>query len=56
MAVEDQKYNDILKAIQAFMATGRSAFVRVSLINLAYSILRHYGYDVVEATKSSIQD
>lgn len=48
MAIEDQKYDALLKALHDYMGTGRTAMVRSALVKLAISILKHYGYDVVE--------
>lgn len=48
MAIEDQRYEEVEKAVNALMATGRTAFVRSMLVKLALSILRHYGYEVTE--------
>jgi hypothetical protein len=50
MTIEEKRYEDVLVAVQALMQTGRNAFVRDVLIKLAYSILRHYGYEVIDAS------
>lgn len=47
MAVEDQRYEEVVKAVNALLKTGRTNMVRGWLIKLALDILRHYGYDVV---------
>lgn len=49
MAIEDEKYNAVVEAIQAFMKTGRNGFVKSQLIRLAIQLLWHYGYEVTEA-------
>lgn len=47
MAVEDQRYDEVVAAINALMKTGRAQMVRGWLIKLALDILYHYGYEVV---------
>jgi len=46
MAIEDQKYDDLVKHVNALLATGRATTVRTWLIKLALDILKHYGYEV----------
>lgn len=50
MAIEDQRYEEAVRAVNAFIATGRHTFVRLMLVKLAKEILRYYGYDVIEAS------
>jgi len=45
MAVEDKKYDEMIKSVNALMATGRTAMVKGWLIKLAVDILKYYGYD-----------
>lgn len=47
MAVEDERYEEVVKAVNALLRTGRTNMVRNWLIRLALDILKHYGYDVV---------
>jgi hypothetical protein len=46
MAIEDQKYDDLVKHINALLATGRTTTARTCLIKLALDILKYYGYEV----------
>ena len=48
MAIEDQRYVDVVKAVNALIATGRTATVRNWLVQLAIGILNYYGYEVIE--------
>lgn len=50
MAIEDTAYEELVQKVNALLACGRQAMARKWLLDLAYAILRHYGYDVVEAT------
>jgi hypothetical protein len=47
MAIEDQRYQEAVKAINLLIATGRTSMVRGWLVGLAVDILKHYGYEVV---------
>jgi hypothetical protein len=49
MAIEDDKYEELVACVNALIATGRDRMVRQWLIKLALNILYHYGYQVIEA-------
>lgn len=51
MAVENDRYVDVVNAVNALMATGRKEMVRCWLVELAIGILKYYGYEVIEAEK-----
>lgn len=48
MAIEDEKYIQVVNAVNALMGTGRKEQVRCWLVELAIGILTHYGYKVVQ--------
>lgn len=48
MAIEDEKYEQVVKAINDLIATGRTNMVRGWLVQIAIGILNYYGYEVVE--------
>lgn len=53
MAIEDKAYEELVQKVNALLACGRQAMARKWLLDLAYAILRHYGYDVIEPTDPS---
>jgi hypothetical protein len=56
MAIEDQKYDDMVNAVNALLKTGRPEMVRGWLIRFALDILRHYGYAIAVPPPTSDQD
>lgn len=48
MAIEDKKYEEVVKAINALIGTGRTEQVRCWLVELAIGILKYYGYKVIK--------
>lgn len=47
MAIEDERYAEVVKAVNALIATGRTEQVRAWLVELAIGILKYYGYEVI---------
>lgn len=48
MAIEDKKYEEVVRAVNALIATGRNEQVRCWLVELAMGMLRYYGYEVIQ--------
>lgn len=51
MAIEDERYADVVKAVNALIATGRTGMVRNWLVELAFGILKYYGYEITMQNK-----
>ena len=47
MAIEDKRYEELVKALNALIATRRTATVRNWLVQLAIGILNYYEYEVI---------
>ena len=52
MAIEDDKYNAVVDAVNSFIGTGRKRFVEQSLLTLAKDIFALYGYEIVVPTQT----
>jgi hypothetical protein len=48
MAIENDKYVEVVRAVNALISTGRKEMVRGWLVELAIGILNYYGYKVIE--------
>lgn len=53
MAIEDKKYEEVVKAVNALIGTGRKEQVRCWLVELAMGILKYYGYEVIDPERKT---